>query len=615
MLYIRAFNTRSNVTKMNRHFSSSNHFRGLEEAVNTIIEDSNDGFEYDLTILPPEPSVVTDEEEGFDGNINLSILPNDVPGEVEVFVRNVGTLLYDEDCSDDEPLSAKRARIKTNTPRCGEHEISSPFKVPSWRKSAPNYSKIYRETGERLLSESRMKDAVKELTPVQIFEMFFDEEVFEMIANLSQLYASQNNRHNFTVTVSELKIFFGILILSGYHKLPRESMYWSLDEDIGVEVVSNSMSRNRFKEIKRNLHLVDNNEASNTTDKMFKLRKLSDVLIKKFNQFGVFHENISIDESMVKYYGRHSAKQFIRGKPVRFGYKNWVAASSSGYCYSFDIYCGRSTNSVSEPLGSRVVKMLLDKLSTNPANHKVYFDNFFTSCDLLNDLRNLGYRATGTIRDNRTKKCPLTNVKEMMKKPRAEFDYRFDKNNEILLVRWKDNSICTMATNHDSYEPAGFVKRWCSQKKQKTNMQIPYMFQNYNKGMGGVDEMDQSISLHRIGIHGKKWWWGLFTYMIDMAMSNAWRLHVCSKENSMDQLLFRRTIARFYLKQSPKKRATTRSSSSNIEGLQLDGADHVPEKLPNRVRCVICHNRSRWSCKKCKKTLCIDKGCFSKFHS
>lgn len=224
-----------------------------------------------------------------------------------------------------------------------------------------------------------------------------------MIADFSNLYASQNNRHNFTVRAKELKIFFGILILSGYHKLPRERMYWSLDEDIGVSTVSNAMSRNRFREIKRNLHLVDNNDAPNTTDKMFKVRKLADILMRKFNQWNTFHENISIDESMIRYYGHHSAKQFIRGKPVRFANKNWVAASASGYCYSFDIYCGKSVISSTEPLGTRVVKMLLNKMTIDPANHKVLFNNFFTSYDLLNDLRQLGYRATGTTRENRTK--------------------------------------------------------------------------------------------------------------------------------------------------------------------------------------------------------------------
>ena len=35
---------------------------------------------------------------------------------------------------------------------------------------------------------------------------------------------------------------------------------------------------------------------------------------------------IAIDESMVPYFGNHSAKQFTRGKPIRFGYKCWCGA-------------------------------------------------------------------------------------------------------------------------------------------------------------------------------------------------------------------------------------------------------------------------------------------------
>ena len=28
-----------------------------------------------------------------------------------------------------------------------------------------------------------------------------------------------------------------------------------------------------------------------------------------------------MDEVMIPYYGRHSAKQYIRGKPIRYGFK------------------------------------------------------------------------------------------------------------------------------------------------------------------------------------------------------------------------------------------------------------------------------------------------------
>lgn len=42
----------------------------------------------------------------------------------------------------------------------------------------------------------------------------------------------------------------------------------------------------------------------------------------------VFSENPS--KPMVKYYGGHPAKQFIRVKPIQFGYKDWILCSSNG---------------------------------------------------------------------------------------------------------------------------------------------------------------------------------------------------------------------------------------------------------------------------------------------
>ena len=55
-------------------------------------------------------------------------------------------------------------------------------------------------------------------------------------------------------------------------------------------------------------------------------------------RYGIFYENLSIDESMVPYFGRHSCKQFIRGKPIRFGYKIWMLASNIGLPYHVAVY-------------------------------------------------------------------------------------------------------------------------------------------------------------------------------------------------------------------------------------------------------------------------------------
>ena len=42
-------------------------------------------------------------------------------------------------------------------------------------------------------------------------------------------------------------------------------------------------------------------------------------------------QSVSIDESMVPYFGRHGCKQYMRNKPVKFGYKFWVAATPLKY--------------------------------------------------------------------------------------------------------------------------------------------------------------------------------------------------------------------------------------------------------------------------------------------
>jgi hypothetical protein len=45
------------------------------------------------------------------------------------------------------------------------------------------------------------------------------------VAEQTILYAQQKNNHEFLVSIEEIKNFTGILLLSGYHKLPRQKLY------------------------------------------------------------------------------------------------------------------------------------------------------------------------------------------------------------------------------------------------------------------------------------------------------------------------------------------------------------------------------------------------------
>lgn len=78
-----------------------------------------------------------------------------------------------------------------------------------------------------------------------------------MLCNESNRYSVLNNNGNPNITIGEMKVFLGILIISGYTYSPNKEAYWSLDTDIQNRVIIDSMRRDRFRVIFRNLHFID----------------------------------------------------------------------------------------------------------------------------------------------------------------------------------------------------------------------------------------------------------------------------------------------------------------------------------------------------------------------
>lgn len=82
------------------------------------------------------------------------------------------------------------------------------------------------------------------------------------------------------------------------------------------------MRRDRFKTIMRFLHFAENTQID-TKDKLWKLRPVINILKRKYQENYVPTANLTYDESMVEYFGKHGCKQFIRGKLVP-QYSKWV---------------------------------------------------------------------------------------------------------------------------------------------------------------------------------------------------------------------------------------------------------------------------------------------------
>jgi len=460
----------------------------------------------------------------------------------------------------------------------------------------------------------------KDMSPVQLFQLFFDDGVFQFLTEETRKYALFKNEADPGISDSEIRCFIGILILSGYNNLPSKRSFWDMKDDVHNKMVSDAMRRNRFLQIQRFIHMADNTDI-NEADKAWKLRPLMNAIKEKCLANFQPVQDLSYDETMIKYYGRHGCKQFIRGKPIRFGYKMWSLNSKDGYLVNFDLYQGNDPKAdidISKLVGKCAAPMvlMLKELPQPRLPYNIYIDNLFTGFNLLAYLKNLGYGAVGTIRENRiSKSCPITGKNQFQKKKRGEYEHIIEKNDGILLVRWMDNSVVTIASTNAGVQPEGTVKRYCQKEKKHVLVPRPNCVAAYNQNMGGTDLMDQAVAAYRIGIRGKKWYWPIFTWLIDAALHNAW--YICRKNKPISALNFRREIVQIYLTKykTPAKAAGRISLSRNlIPDIRLDRMDHFVISC-NRRRCagIGCKSFGRTMCQKCDVGLCIK--CFAPYHT
>ncbi|XP_035584278.1 piggyBac transposable element-derived protein 1 isoform X1 [Zalophus californianus] len=386
----------------------------------------------------------------------------------------------------------------------------------------------------------------EKLNPVELFELFFDDEIFNMIVNETNNYASQKNV-NLEVTVQEIRCVFGILLLSGFVRRPRRGMYWEIS-DADQNLVRDAIRRDRFELIFSYLHFADNSHLDQK-DKFTKLRPLIKQMNRNFLLYAPLEEYYYFDKTMCECF---DSDQFLNGKPIRIGYKIWCGTTTQGYLVWFEPYQEESTVMVDKDLdlglGGNLVMHFADVLlERGQYPYHLCFDSFFTSVKLVSALKKKGVKATGTIRENRTEKCPLMSTEHMRKMKKGYFDFRVEENEEIILCRWHGDDIISLCSNAVGIEPASELS--CSADEDDSHqIAQPSIVKLYDECREGVAKMDQIISKYRVRIRSKKWYSILVSYIIDVAMNNAWQLHrACNASTSLDLLDFRRYVAHFYL--------------------------------------------------------------------
>ncbi|KAL8576039.1 hypothetical protein ACOMHN_052057 [Nucella lapillus] len=470
--------------------------------------------------------------------------------------------------------------------------------------------------------------------PIDYFIKVMPEELFQQMAVETNRYADQRNARSFTRTTSEeMRAFLAIHLYMGVIKLPSYRLYWSTREDLHQRSITKVMSKNRYEELVVNFHLNDSTQnpprGHPDHNKLYKVMPIISHAKRTFPTLYKPHQNLAVDEAMIKFKGRCSFLQYVPAKPHKWGIKAWALCDSeSYYMLDFDVYTGKDMQAPIQqtPLGQRVVETLVQPYYRQ--YHHVYFDNYFTSVPLVeNLLRNETY-SCGTIRTNRKglpqeiKTVKFRQSGQMMKKQKGGMH----------VVAWceKKRKVCVLSTanNIDNTE----ITRPGKRGQPAQTYPKPVAIQQYTDHFNAVDKNDQMRSYYGIANKARKFWKYIFWFIVDVSMINAFVLYKEARggprPKPMTHLEFHLEVARELVRNyTSRKRQASFPASSPLapkEPRPRHEISNIKTKHGKRL-CVVCKQRgvtkssgkkkqTVFECPICNVALCKDF-CFQHYHN
>lgn len=570
-----------------------------EEVVQHVLEPGSDS----------EVSDLEDSDDDFD-ELNMN--------EVEAPIIEVSNLeSSDDDGSEDEETT-----------------------VLKWKKKEPVIPNVS-FTGK----DFTLPQDVDKMTPLSYFKTFWDDSITKNLVEQTNLYSVQMHGKNITTTSQQIEQFIGMQMLMGIVRMPNYVSYWA--NGLRYEPIASVMPLKCYQNLRKFLHVNDNSkkdEPMNKDNRLYKIQPVLDTV--RQNCLLVEPEiNHSIDEQIIPAKTRYSGiRQYNPKKPTKWGFKNFVRAGKSGMMYDFFLYAGAKSAGKEKCTCQAVVLRLCENLPRN-SNHRLFFDNWFSTFNLCLELKALGILTIATLRKNRLGGCSLMSEKDLKKAGRGSFDYRTDEKSGLHVIRWQDNKCVQIVSTFAGVKASKTVKRWDGKRKEHILVPCPDMVRLYNESMGGVDLADMLIALYRTKIKTRRWYLKVLFHCIDIAKVNAWILYrrhcdqrAIPRKKQMSLLQFSLEISHGLMKvgKSSQKRSLGRPSNAKNSGercekrgrkpvaalptrdVRHDNIHHWPEHSEKKSRCRLCKTGySRIYCDKCNVHLCLNKtnNCFKDFHT
>ncbi|KAJ2938067.1 hypothetical protein O0L34_g19390 [Tuta absoluta] len=494
------------------------------------------------------------------------------------------------------------------------------------------------------------ESVVINLPPQEYLTKYIPTDTYELIAfHSNQTYLAKTG-NSLNTSTKEIRLFFGITAMMSYLRFPRIRMYW--EKKTRIAAIADIMVRDRYFKLRAALKIVNDSEVPAAEKQKTKFWKVQPLLSSVRNGclLNTPTTDVSIDEQMIPFWGKHAARQMVRGKPNPVGLKNFVLTCYNGLPLDFFLYEGKGDSILDDnditdedikklDIGGKVVLRLSNRL---PAGCSIFMDRYFTSINLLDVLQfQSECMGTGTLQKRRIPaNCSFKTDRELRAEGRGSFSQKVLSNGQIAAVKWFDNKPVIMASSIHGVNPTDDCRRWDKKQKRYIQVKRPSIVKEYNEKMGGVDYLDRMISYYRISARTRKWTVRLIFHLFDFGAAAAWIEYKLDQEklgtrkrDILDYLGFREAIADYLLEYEaeggedaaddgtvsvsrPSKRARTEHPSDFIRTRKLD---HLPVVLDTQNRCRMpgCKStKARHQCPTCKVILCLMSGrnCYKDYH-
>lgn len=196
------------------------------------------------------------------------------------------------------PLSRKK-----NKERLWSRTIGADFgkKIPPFQPSPPS---------------STVPDDAK--LPYDFLRLFLDDSFINKLVIKSRLYCTRRGAMEKLSCISKdtMLTSMGIMYMSGYIPIAQKEMWWQNRVDSQHTYIKKAMTRDEFRAV-TSFTYFSAPEDQDLADPFWKVRLLFDQINDTAKNLIQQTEYVSVDETIVRYFGPHPLKQAIREKPER----------------------------------------------------------------------------------------------------------------------------------------------------------------------------------------------------------------------------------------------------------------------------------------------------------